>query len=432
MKTAGFIPKDMALKGDFIYTETPERLKAAPNSYLVCVNGKVEGVFPQLPEAYRALPLHDYSGCVIVPGLVDLHLHAPQYANRGIGMDMELLDWLNTYTFPEEAKYGDLTYAEQAYRKFAEDLKNSATTRAAVFGTIHTEATRLLMELLEETGVKAMVGKVNMDRNSPPELCEITERSVEDTERWICECKGRYRNVAPIITPRFVPSCTDELLNALGRLADRYDLPVQSHLSENRSEIAWVKELCPGTSCYGGAYNRWELFGQRPTVMAHCVHSTDEELELMRVNGVYAAHCAQSNMNLSSGIAPVKRMLQMGVNVGLGTDIAGGACLSVFRAASDAIQASKLRWAVVDGAYTALTVPEAFYLATKGGGSFWGRVGSFEEGYEFDAVVLDDSGFGGGPLALEQRLERILYLSDDRNIVAKYVFGEKTLDRGNP
>ena len=170
-----------------------------------------------------------------------------------------------------------------------------------------------------------------------------------------------------------------------------YQVPVQSHLSENLSEIAWVKELFPWSSCYGDVYHQCGLFGREAkTIMAHCVHSCDIEVEMMREKGVYVAHCPQSNINLSSGIAPIRRYLEEGIPVGLGSDIAGGANLSMFRHMADAIGASKLYWRLVDQEKKPLTMEEVFYLATKGGGSFFGKAGSFEKGYELDALVMDD------------------------------------------
>ena len=423
---------NLVLKGNIIYTPQKENLCKEEHSFLVCENGKVVGIFRELPEKYSAFPLHDYGDCVIIPGLIDLHVHAPQYPFRGIGMDMELLDWLNTYAFEEEKKYGDLSYAEKAYSKFVEDLKNSATTRAVIFATIHLEATILLMELLEKSGVYAMVGKVNMDRNSPPELIETTQQSKQKTEQWISFCKKRYCHVKPVITPRFIPSCTDELLSWLGDFSKLNKLPVQSHLSENRSEVAWVKQLCPNSNCYGDAYARFGLFGgDIPTVMAHGVYGTQQEWELMKKNNVYLAHCPESNINLSSGIAPVKKLLNLGVPIGLGSDVAGGSRLSIFHAATYAIQASKLRNILIDSSESALTVRESFYLATKGGGSFFGKTGSFETGYDFDAVVIDDRNFGERfCLDLEQRLQQILYLSQEKNLVAKYVCGKQIFERG--
>ena len=208
----------------------------------------------------------------------------------------------------------------------------------------------------------------------------------------------------------------------------RYHLPVQSHLSENEGEIAWVKELCPWSGCYGEAYDKFGLFGglDCKTVMAHCVHSGEEETALMKKNGVYVAHCPQSNMNLSSGIAPIRSFLEQGLNVGLGSDVAGGSSSSIFRAMTDAIQVSKLRWRLVDQSLKSLTLAEAFYLGTKGGGSFFGKAGSFEEGYELDAVVLDDTNlYHPQEITTEERLERMIYLSDERNIRAKYVSGRQ-------
>ena len=210
------------------------------------------------------------------------------------------------------------------------------------------------------------------------------------------------------------------------QLQREFGLPAQSHLSENLSEIQWVADLCQGTSSYGQAYDQFGLFGgDCPTVMAHGVWSSPAEQKLMRERGVFLAHCPQSNENLSSGIAPVKDYLRQGLRVGLGSDVAGGAHLSLFRAMTDAIQCSKLRWRLVDETIPPLTLPEALYLATKGGGAFFGKVGSFEPGYEFDAVVLDDSTLPTPrELTLAQRLERVVYLSDGLPC-AKYAAGRR-------
>ena len=160
------------LKGNICFSKNQTELVTAENSYLVCENGICKGIFQSLPEKYKNLPCHDYGNKLIIPGLTDLHVHAPQYTFRGLGMDLELIDWLNAHTFREEAKYADLEYAGKAYEIFVDDLMKSATTRACIFGTIHNEATLVLMEMLERRGFKGYVGKVNMDRNSPEELCE--------------------------------------------------------------------------------------------------------------------------------------------------------------------------------------------------------------------------------------------------------------------
>lgn len=421
---------NFSIKGNICYAKDRNTLHIAENSYVVCENGVCVGVYETLPDEYRDIPCHDYGDKLIIPGLMDLHVHAPQYSFRGLGMDQELIEWLNTHTFVEEQKYGDLEYAKKAYEIFVEDLLRGATTRICVFGTIHKEATLLLMRLLENAGMSGYVGKVNMDRNSPDYLCEESaEQSAMDTEAWIKAC-GELELIKPILTPRFIPTCSDALMEKLSALQKKYQLPVQSHLSENLGEIQWVKELCPDTEFYGEAYHKYGMFGAEcPTVMAHCIHGGSEEVELMRRQNVFVAHCPQSNMNLASGIAPVREYLDKGMKVGLGSDVAGGSSLSIFRAMAESIQCSKLRWRLVDQALAPLKVEEAFYMATKGGGEFFGKVGSFEPGYEFDAVVIDDSSLRHPQkLEVRERLERLIYLAEDRNIVAKFIKGRKVFE----
>ena len=414
------------IRGDIVYNADPKTLRTVEGGYTVCVGGVCKGVFTDLPEEYRDLPLHDYTGKLILPGMVDLHIHAPQYAYRGLGMDMELLDWLNTYAFPEELKYREIDYSEKAYRIFADAIKKSATTRAVIFGTIYRQSDELLCELMENTGVVSYVGKVNMDRNAPERLTENPARSVASTGRYLDHTVGKFRNTYPIITPRFVPSCSEEVLSGLGALAKERHIPVQSHLSENQGEIGWVHELCPDDSCYGAVYDRHGLFGSHSkTVMAHCVWSTDEEIALMKERGVYIAHCPASNMNVASGIAPIRRYLDEGLRVGLGSDVAGGQTESLFTAMVEAIQVSKLYWRMVDDSKAPLSFVEALYMATRGGGEFFGKVGAFEDGYEFDAIVIDDSALPHPQeLSLGQRAERAVYLGGDiKELKAKFVRG---------
>lgn len=418
------------LKGNLCYSEDQNHIRIVPNAYLVCENGRSAGVFTQLPERYAPLPVTDFGDRLILPGLTDLHVHAPQFAFRGLGMDMELLDWLNTYTFPEESKYRDMEYAQRAYRQFVAHLRTSATTHVGVFATMHLPATEFLMQELENSGLVSYVGKVNMDRNSPDYLREADAKTaLEDTERWICETRSAFAHTKPILTPRFIPSCSDELLRGLGALADKYDLPVQSHLSENFGEIAWVRELCPQAAFYGDAYDQFGLFGgKHPCIMAHCVHSGDEEIERMRQNGVVVAHSPMSNANLASGVAPVSKYLARGLQVGIASDVAGGETVDLFRVMADALRDSKLRWRLFDQEVKPLSVDQVFYLATLGGGCFFGKAGSFEPGYEFDAVVLDDTMLDHPQeLTLRARLERCIYLSDGRQVAAKYAAGRKIL-----
>lgn len=419
---------NFVLKGDICWSHDAQHLNTIKDGFLACEGGIVTGVFKNLPEKYAGLPVEDYSGKLIVPGLTDLHIHAPQYVFRGMKMDLELLEWLNTSAFPEEAKYQDTEYARRAYRIFVDDLRKSGTTRCCMFATLHLPATKVLMELLEESGQISYVGKVNMDRNSPDYLCEESaEASAEATVQWLAETGKAFSRTKPILTPRFIPSCSDELMERLAAIQKEYNLPVQSHLSENHGEISWVQELVPESRFYGDAYDRVGLFGGNvPTIMAHCVHSGEEETELMKKRGVYIAHCPQSNTNLMSGIAPVRTYLEKEIPMGLGSDVAGGAVLSIFRAMADAIQVSKLRAVLVDHNLKPLTMAEAFFLGTKGGGSFFGKVGSFDAGYECDALVLDE---GKIPypqeLTIEERLERFIYLSGNDDILHKFVKGRR-------
>ena len=414
------------LKGDICFSQKKNAAASFENHYIVCMDGLCQGVFPSIPSKYRFLPVIDYSGRLIIPGLVDLHIHAPQFSFRGMGMDLELLDWLNEITFPEESRYSSLDYAKTAYRAFTDALQKSATTRACIFSTIHVPATEVLMELLEATGLKTYVGKVNMDRNSPAFLMEESAlASAEATLQWLENCLGKYKYTMPIITPRFIPSCSDELLERLGKLQSKYKLPVQSHLSEAIGEIEWVSTLCPDSSFYGKVYDKYGLFGgNAKTIMAHCVHSTPDEIQLMKEREVFIAHCPESNINLKSGLAPIRKYMEAGLHVGLGTDVAAGTSESIFSAMSEAIKTSKLQYMLLDSSLKPLTVDEVFYLATKGGGEFFGRVGSFEAGYEFDALVINDSSLCClERLSPRERLERIVYLSQSCKLEHKYVSG---------
>lgn len=420
--------KTYALKGNIIYSKNQNEINCFENSYLICQDGKSMGVFEKLDEKYKDIEVIDFGEKIICPGLVDLHIHAPQYNFRGMGMDLELLDWLNTYTFPSEAKFKDEDYAKRSYQRFVDYLKYGPNTRHVIFASLHVKSTQILMDLMEESKMVSFVGKVNMDRNGGVDLEEKdADESEKATLDWLESIKGKYKNTYPILTPRFIPSCTDELLEKLRKIKDEYNLPIQSHLSENLGEIEWVKELVPKAKFYGDAYNIFDLFGKNnKTVMAHCVYSNDDEQDLIKENKVFIAHCPDSNTNLTSGIAPAGKYLREGQKIGLGSDVAGGTHASIFKAMADAIKVSKLRYRLVDEKIKPLSLEEAFYMATLGGGEFFGKVGSFEKGYEFDAIVIDDEKLlEEDKFNLKQRLERIVYLSKDEDIVSKFVRGNK-------
>ena len=204
------------IKGNICQTKNMQELDLYENSYAVCIEGISQGIFKSLPEEYKHLKAIDYTDKLVFPGMVDLHVHAPQYAFRGMCMDLELMDWLNRYTFPEEEKYEDLVYAEKAYGIFVDALKNGATTRSCIFATRHRYATELLMELMEDSGLISYVGKVNMDREASDALTEKSaDISAYTTFGWINAVKDKYVNTKPILTPRFIPCCTDKLMEEL-------------------------------------------------------------------------------------------------------------------------------------------------------------------------------------------------------------------------
>ena len=420
MKTTG----KKIYRANILFTKERTHFEVIERGYVVVDDsGRVVEVTEHLSAEHEGVEVVDYGDRLLIPAMNDLHVHAPQYRNQGIAMDLELLPWLQNYTFPEEMKYCDTKYAERMYRRFVHDMWRFGTMRACLFATIHKESTLLLMNIFKETGMGALVGKVAMNRNCPEGLTETVDDMVQGYEDLIKEC-GEDGLVRPIITPRFVPSCTPEMLRACGELAAKYQLPVQSHLSENKDEIAWVKELEPESTCYGDAYDRYGLFGQTPTVMAHCVWSDGEELELIKRRGVVVAHCPTSNFNVASGMAPIRKFLDEGVKVGLGSDISGGHDLSIFRMMVYAIQVSKMHYQQNHNV-PFLSLSEVFWIATKSAGSFFGRVGSFEPGYEFDALVIDDSDLNHDNYTLLERLERYIYLGDDRQISHRFCSGKE-------
>ncbi len=411
------------LHGNLIHTPAFGKLETIPGGYLVLEDGVIQGVYRVLPEQYAACPAEDYGEGLIMPSFADLHLHAPQYPMLGMGMDLPLLDWLDTYTFRTEARFEDTAYARRVYRALARELIACGTTRVAMFSSRHTDATLVLMEELERAGVTGYVGKVNMDRNGGP-VQETTEDSVAETLRWLEGC--RFAHIKPILTPRFTPSCTNELMAELGKLALERGLPVQSHLSENDGEVAWVKELHPDCGQYWETYQKYGLW-KSGALMAHCVHSGRREQEAMAEAGVWAVHCAASNVNLCSGTAPVRELLERGVHVALGSDIAGGDQLAMNKVVVMSIRASKIKRMETGAAF--LTVPEAYYLGSAAGHLYFGGGAGFQAGHLLHAVVVDDSAMPEPTreLTLAERFERAVYLMDRRHIKAVYSEGIERL-----
>jgi len=412
------------LHGNIVSAPALGTLEIAEQGYLIAEGGVISGVFPRLPEAYAGAAVEEWGDCLIVQSFADMHLHAPQYPMLGTGMDLPLLDWLSTYTFPTEARFADKDYAREVYRRLARELIEGGTTRVCMFSSLHREATLILMEELERAGVTGYVGKVNMDRNSGEVLRETTEESRRETLRWLEEGQD-FPHIKPILTPRFTPSCTNELMAFLGELAAERKLPVQSHLSENTGEIAWVRELHPDCEQYWQTYAKYGLWNSR-TLMAHCVWSDERERAAIREAGVTAVHCPDSNQNLCSGVAPVRKMLEEGISVALGSDIAGGDHLSMFGVTAAAIRASKARRILDSWQTEFLTVAEGWYLATTAGAQFFGAGAGFAPGDRLHAMVLDDSKLlSPRPLSVRERLERCVYRRQKDAVRAVWSDGRK-------
>ncbi len=412
-----------AFKGHIIDTPDRDTFRLHESSYIVVDDASVVEIYAKLPEKFRDLPVTDYGHALIIPSFIDLHVHAPQFMQRGIGLDLELIDWLNTYTFKIEKDFKDTDYAREVYPHFVKTLYDLGTLRSCIFGTIHNKSNEVLIQSLIDTGLIAYVGKVNMDRNSPVELTEKSCDSIQETEELIV----KYRNnhfVKPIITPRFAPSCTEELLSKLGHLAKKYNVPVQSHIAENKNEVLWVKELFPDSTSYADVYKRFGLLGQTKTLMAHGIYLDEEELKLVKDPNVFLVHCPDANLNLTSGIMPVTTCLDAGIQVGLGSDVGAGHSIAMNQVIVHAVQSSKMRYRVFKD-NRILKHSEAFYMATRGNGIFFGNTGSFEPGHSFDALVIRDTLPLAEKLNPLELLYRFLYCGDDRSIETRFLEGKE-------
>ena len=418
--------KAYLVKGDFISSPKPDQLVLHEDATILVEDGRISEIYEDAPKGASDLEVLDHRGKLIIPGFADVHLHAVQYVTRGLGYDKELLPWLNDYTFPEESRFKDPAYGEVVFKDVARDLWAAGTLHCAIYSSLHTDASLQLMDKLARAGLSAYVGKVNMDRNSVEALEETTEESMEETLRFLEEAKAYAdKDVLPILTPRFAPSCSDELMSWLGQKCQELDLPVQSHVNENFGEIAWVKELFPQSRDYLSVYEDFNLLPQGRTIMAHCIHNTEEEMKMFADKDVMIAHCPDSNANLASGIMPAGEMLDAGLRVGLGSDIGGGNRLFIGHAIESAMRLSRLLWFQTDHAYRTISFAEAFHMATAGGGAFFGKTGAFLPGYSFDALVIDDSAFTRyRPLSLFERLQKFIFAGDDRQIAVRYRKGQ--------
>ncbi|KAL1616510.1 hypothetical protein SLS56_011397 [Neofusicoccum ribis] len=376
------------------------------------------------------------------PGFIDTHIHAPQYANSGIVSKSTLLDWLNTYTFPMEASLSDLTKARRVYNRCVSRTLSHGTTTASYFATIHVAATNLLADICLEKGQRAFIGRVCMDSGLSPEW--YRDESSADTIRksrevvdYVQMADGGKGIVAPIITPRFAPSCHHDTMCELGKLQKEHNIMAQTHISENSNEIQLVKELFPKQKHYADVYDSAGLLNSK-MILAHAVHLTEEEKILVKQRDAKISHCPVSNTALTSGVAPVRDLLNRGITVGLGTDVSGGYSPSILDMVRHTILVSRHR-SMEDGDAAKLATEEALYLATRGGAKVVGledRVGAFEVGMDWDAqmvslgVVPEDGEeemetpvdvFGWE--SWEDRIGKWAYNGDDRNTAAVWVKG---------
>ncbi len=369
------------------------------------------------------VPVTDYRGKLIVPGFVDCHVHFPQLDIIG-SFGAQLLDWLNQYAYPAEAKFADPEYAKEVAGVFIDELLRNGTTTALVFGTVHAHSADAIFEAAEAKGMRLIAGKVLMDKNCPEALRDDPETGYRESRALIEKWHGKGR-LGYAITPRFALTSSEEQLAAAGRLAEEFpDVWIHTHLAENSYEVEEIARLFPDSRSYLDVYDRFDLLRRR-AVFAHCLHMDDEDRARMAAMGGAAAFCPTSNLFLGSGLFDLPAMRKAGIRCGLGTDVGGGTSLSLLKTASEAYKVLHLQ-------EHALPAARALWLATLGAAEALyldDRIGNFAKGKEADFVVLD---LAGSPITarrtsrastIEERLFALMTLADDRNIAATYVAG---------
>jgi guanine deaminase len=384
------------------------------------------------------------AGSYLLPGFVDLHVHAPQYPQLGSALDVPLEIWLQAHTFPLEARYQDVAFARRSYGLLVEDLLANGTTTALYFATIHQEATRVLVDTCLEKGQRALIGKVAMDNvdECPEDYRDASaEVALEGTRALIDYVRSHPGNddsrVLPVVTPRFIPSCSDATLEGLGTIARECGCHVQTHCSESD----WAHGYA--LSRYGATdtemLDRFGLLGRR-TVLAHANFLTADDMEKVGERGAAIAHCPLSNAYFSNAVFPLRAALEKGLHVGLGTDISGGPSASMLENCRGAVQVSRMLESGVDptipqesrGAKTPARIDfkDAFYIATTGGGVALDLpIGQFAPGFQFDAIVIDTNA-NNGTIRLwdeldhgDRVLQKIIYSASQANIRSVWVGG---------
>jgi guanine deaminase len=398
------------------------------DGYLAVDRSRIVGIGPwdQHPAGGTVEDLgHD---ALITPGFFDTHLHAPQLEMIG-SYGGHLLEWLNRYTFPTEAKFSDPKHAETIAKAFFDELLRNGTLCALIFSTIHLEATDIFFAEAERRGFRGIIGKTMMDRNAPDSLLEDAKTSYENSRQLLMKWHNRGL-LRYAIAPRFAPTSTPELLERAGDLKREFsDAYVHTHISENKSEVEWVHELFPEAE-YADVYDNYGLLDER-TILAHGVHLTEEELDLLGRRGTRISHCPNSNLFLGSGLFPLHHVLDAGVVVGLGTDIGAGTTPSMFTAMADAYKVQQVQG-------VSLSPFELWYLATLGGAralSLDEDTGSLERGKSADFLVLD---LRATPLIamrseraanIEDLLAGLIFMGDDRVVESAWIAGREVSRR---
>jgi guanine deaminase len=389
----------------------------------VAAAGAAGEVLPTLPPGTTVT---DYRGKLIMPGFVDTHVHYAQ-TDMIASYGAQLLDWLERYTYPAEARFADPAHAAEVADFFVCELLANGTTTAMVFATSHPASVDAIFAAAETRSMRLVAGKVLMDRNVPASVRDTAEGGFDDSCALIEKWHGRGR-LSYAVTPRFAPTSTDRQLALCGRLLDEHrDVFLQSHVAENRGEVAWVAELFPWSRSYLDVYDHYGLLRER-AVYAHCLHLDAQDRRRMAESGAAMSFCPTSNLFLGSGLFDLSAAADSGVRVGLGTDVGGGTSLSMLRTLDEAYKVTHL-------AGHTLAPLSAFHLATLGGAAALrldDRIGSLETGKEADFIVLD---LAATPL-LARRIERIertgtlaeklfalMILGDDRAVHATYVLG---------
>ncbi|KAJ9142979.1 Guanine deaminase-like protein [Pleurostoma richardsiae] len=380
---------------------------------------------------------------VLIPGLVDTHTHAPQWENRGIGMDLPLLKWIDKYTRPTEMTFASTNKADRVYDMVVRDTLRNGTTTVCYYGTIHLESTKVLADKCFKYGQRGFIGQPSMDKSGYKEYCNHSpEDAVQRTKeliKYIRTFDPEVSVVTPIVTPGFAPVLSAESMRQLAQLAAAEDLPMQTHLSENTEEIQEMHRLFPSSPSYTHTLDVNGVLTSR-TVLGHCVHLSDEERLLIAARGSGVSHCPSSNLNLSSGECRVRQLLDAGIKVGLGCDCSGGHSASVLENLRRASDVSRTLVAT-EGPRAQLEIHELLYLATLGGADVCGiadRVGSFEVGKEFDAILINPlAGLatGAGSIRLKEVetpmdiFQKVLFCCDDRHIRKVFVKGRVCVDK---